>query len=89
MCGSVCILFIIVWPLDDNKVPGYPPDASASWKGWVLIFPSGMYRFCRAVGGSSDAFAEWKNGVLFFSRENRIRCMIEQEKISTFRLLRV
>ncbi len=29
--------FSIVWPLDDNKVPGHPLDASASWKGGVLI----------------------------------------------------
>jgi hypothetical protein len=55
-----------------TKVPGQPPDASASWKGGVLIV-------CplddnKVPGYPADASASWKGGVLIVcpSDDNKV-----------------
>lgn len=46
MPGHIPAAVFIVCPSDDNKVPGHPPEASASWKGEVLIISARQSMNC-------------------------------------------
>jgi len=68
---SLCPGFT-VYSSDDNRVPGYPPDASASWRGGVLIvWPLDDNK---VPWYPPDASASWRGGVLIVwpSDDNKV-----------------
>ena len=50
---------LVVMIVVDNKVPGDPPEALASWEGGVMIVVDN-----KVPGDPPEALASWEGGVL-------------------------